>query len=128
MSKTIDYNMIRGEFFERLIIIKDKRTHRRRVATEAAATMLVEPVGQAAYTVDLPVSVTNEGGVLLSLTGTETYAIPDGEWVWDMVVTVSTSPTMVSNPLQEVRPVNGTITVTTYENITPMDTNPGWPD
>ena len=127
-SSTRDYEMIRGEFFERLIIIKDKRTHRRRVPTEAAATMLIAPEGEAAYTVVIPTTLNNEGGVLLSLTPDETYDIPEGEWQWDMVVTISTSPTMLSTPLQEVRPVSGTITVVSYENITPMDVNPGWPD
>ena len=128
MSSTRDFNMTRGEFFERLIILKDKRTHRRRVPTEAAATMLVEPVGQAAYTVDIPITLNNEGGVLLAMTAAETYAIPEGVWTWDMVATVSTSPTMLSTPLQEILPVSGTITVTTVENITPMVENPGWPD
>lgn len=126
MSSTIDFNMIRGEFFERLIVFKDRRTHRRRVPTEAAATMLIEPVGQAAYTVVIPTSITHEGSILLAFNATETYAIPEGAWTWDMVVTVSTSPTMLSTPLVETRPVSGTITVTSYDNITPLDVNPGW--
>src|SRR5688500_13332475 len=108
--------MVRGEFFERLIIIKDRRTHRKRVPTAASAGMLISPTGQAAYKLTIPTEINSEGGVLLAFDPQETYDIPEGEWPWDLVVTISTAPLFTSGNMVETRPVAGTITVTSYEN------------
>lgn len=116
MKKTeINYTVVRGEIWERLIVVKDKRTHRKRVPTEAAATI---KVGTTLYSI--PVEITSEGGVLLSLSAGNTEWLSAGEYQWDMVATVSRSALLTSTPLSEMLVVYGTLTVVTYDNLTPM--------
>ena len=114
----IDYTVDRGEVWERLIVPKDRRTHRRRVPTEVAASI---KVGDTVYV--LPARVTSEGAVLLEMTSNNTEWLSDGEYLWDMVVTISRSALLTSTPLSEVMIVHGTITVQTYDNLTPMDSD-----
>lgn len=111
----INYTVVRGEIWERLIVVKDKRTHRKRVPTEAAATI---KVGATLYSI--PVEITSEGGVLLSLSAGNTEWLAAGEYQWDMVATVSRSALLTSTPLSEMLVVYGTLTVVTYDNLTPM--------
>lgn len=113
-----NYNISRGEVWERLIIPKDRRTHRKRVPVEAAASVLVDDV---AYV--LPTEITHEGGVLLSLTAENTEWFAVGEYSWDMVIVVSRSALLTSTPLAETLAVKGTLTVTNYANITPMESD-----
>lgn len=113
-----DYTAHKGEFFERLLILKDRRTHRRRVPTEADATILVDSVQYI-----LPVEITSEGGVLFTLTPQNTEWLGVGEFAYDAVVTVSVSPLLTSTPLQQLLCVKGTITVSDEGNMTPLDSD-----
>jgi len=114
----INYFITRGEKWERLIILKDKRTRRKRVPTEAAASVLINDVKYA-----IPVEITAEGGVSLTMSASNTEWLADGSYSWDLVVTVSESALLTSTPLVEVVAVYGTLTVDTYDNITPMDSD-----
>jgi hypothetical protein len=119
MSKAkIDYHVYRGEVWERLLILKDKRTRRKRVPTEAAATV---KVGDTKYVI--PVEITSEGGVLLTLTPNNTEWLAVGEYDWDCVATVSRSALLTSSPLSENLVVYGKLTVMEYDNLTPMDSD-----
>ena len=114
----VNYVIVRGEIWERLVILKDRRTHRKRVPTEVAATI---KVGDTLY--QIPAEVTSEGGVLLSLNANNTEWLADGEYFWDMVATVSRSALLTSTPLTESLVVRGTLTVITYDNLTPMESD-----
>lgn len=114
----MDYTIDRGEVWERLIVLKDRRTHRKRVPTEVAASVLV---GDTKYVI--PTEVTAEGAVLLSLSANNTEWFTVGEYKWDMVATVSRAALLVSTPLAETLVVSGTLTVQNYDNITPMDSD-----
>lgn len=114
----VNYTVVRGEVWERLLILKDRRTRRKRVPTEVAATV---KIGTTKYSI--PVEVTSEGGVLLTMTPANTEWLSDGEYDWDMVATVSRSALLTSTPLTEVLVVYGKLTVTTYDNLTPMDSD-----
>lgn len=114
----VNYEVVRGEIWERLVIIKDKRTRRKRVPTEVAATI---KVGTSLYSI--PAEITSEGGVLLSLNSGNTEWLAAGEYRWDMVATVSRSALLTSTPLSEMLVVYGTITVVNYDNLTPMDSD-----
>lgn len=116
--RTVDYKIKSGEDWERLVIIKDRRTHRKRVPTEAAASIRVDGVDYV-----IPTEVTSEGGVKLYLTANNTEWLEAGEYLWDMVATVSKSALLTSTPLTETVTTSGTLTVTTYNNITPMDSD-----
>lgn len=119
MPKTqVNYKVERGEVWERLLIIKDRRTRRKRVPTEASATILIDDVKYA-----LPTEITSEGGVFLTMTPSNTEWLVDGEYPWDLVATVSRSALLTSTPLMETVVVYGTITVSTYNNITPMNSD-----
>lgn len=113
-----DYKIRRGEDWERLILIKDKRTRRKRVPTEAAASVRIDGTDYV-----LPTEITSEGGVKLSLTAGNTEWLSDGTYNWDMVATVSKSALLTSTPLTERVVAKGTLTVSTYSNITPMDSD-----
>lgn len=116
MRQTLNYSLERGEVWERLIMIKDRRTRRVRKPVQVAASILINDV--AYY---LPSAVTTEGGVLLELSPAETLWLTDGTYSWDMVATISRSQAFTSTPLSEEVVLNGTITVSTYNNITPME-------
>lgn len=121
-SPTVNYTIERGEHWERLIVPKDRRTRRRRVPTEAAASLRIA-TGDNAGDYVIPTDITSEGAVLLTLTAAQTEWLAVGTYAWDMVVTVSTSALLTSTPLRETVVVKGTLTVTEYDNITPMDSD-----
>ena len=114
----INYTVDRGELWERLLILKDRRTRRKRVPVEAAATVLVDGVKYV-----IPSEITSEGGVLLTMSASNTEWLEDGEYQWDMVATVSRSALLTSTPLTETLVVYGNLTVQTYDNITPMSSD-----
>lgn len=114
----IDYTVDRGEIWERLIVPKDRRTHRKRVPTEAAASV---KIGDTIYV--LPTEITSEGCVLLKMSAENTEWLSDGEYDWDMVATISRSALLTSTPLSEMVVVYGKLKVQTYANLTPMDSD-----
>lgn len=107
-AHTVNYNVIRGLPWQRLIILKDRRTHRVLKPTEARSFVKTSALGKKEITCDL----TTENGIMLSLTGEETQDLPLGELQYDVLATV--------NGVQ--RPVaKGTILVTPLDNITPWE-------
>ena len=114
----IDYTVDRGELWERLVVLKDRRTHRKRVPTEVSASV---KVGDTVYV--LPSEVTSEGAVLLTMSAENTEWLPAGEYDWDMVATVSRSALLTSTPLSEMLVVYGKLNVETFDNLTPMDSD-----
>ena len=119
MVKTeLNYRVSRGEPWERLLIPKDRRTRRKRVPVEASASV---KIGSTIYII--PTEITSEGGILLTMTGNNTEWLEDGEYLWDVVATVSRSALLTSTPLAETVVVHGTLTVSTYDNLTPMDSD-----
>lgn len=114
----LNYTVDRGEPWERLIIPKDRRTRRKRVPVEASASV---KIGDTIYI--LPVEITSEGGLLLTMTANNTEWLPNGEYDWDLVATVSRSALLTSTPLAETVVVHGKLVVSTYDNLTPMDSD-----
>jgi len=114
----IDYTVDRGELWERMVVLKDRRTHRKRVPTEVSASV---KVGDTVYVI--PTEVTSEGAVLLTMSAENTEWLPAGTYEWDMVATVSRSALLTSTPLSEMLVVYGTLTVQTFDNLTPMDSD-----
>lgn len=109
-----NYTIDREEVWERLIIFKDRRSRRKRVPTAAAASIRIDTTDYV-----IPTEITSEGGVKMYMTPEQTGWLVDGEYAWDMVVTVSRSANLTSSPLAETLAVRGTITVQTTANITP---------
>lgn len=107
-AHTVNYNVVRGLPWERLIILKDRRTRRLLKPTEARSFIKTSDLSKKEITVE----ITSEQGILLCLTGEETQDLPLGELQYDVIATV--------NDVQ--RPVaKGTILVTPLDNITPWE-------
>lgn len=108
MPHTVNYNITRGLPWERLIILKDRRTHRQIKPTEARSFIQTTGLSKKELTVDL----TSENGIMLSLSAEETQDLPLGELSYDVLATI--------NEVQ--RPVaKGTIVVSALDNITPWE-------
>lgn len=105
--KFIDYTLDAGQEWQRMIVIKDRRTRRMRKPTQSAANMLA-PDGTI---IPIATSITNEGGVLMCLPETDTADLAAGEYSFDVV----------SNPRGQSETVaQGTITISTIDRITPL--------
>jgi hypothetical protein len=107
-AQTINYTLTRGLPWERLLIIKDKRTHRLYAPTDARAYIKTGDLTVA----EITVTITAERGVLLNLTAEETQDLPLGELSYDVLATVKDVQTMIAR---------GTISVSALDNITPLE-------
>lgn len=110
-ARTVNYTLVRGLPWERLIIIKDKYTHRLQNPTDARAYVKTGDLTVA----ELTASITTERGINLSLTSEETQDLPLGDLQYDVIATI--------NGIQQ--PVSkGTISVSALNTVTPLeDTN-----
>jgi hypothetical protein len=107
-AHTINYSITRGLPWQRLIIVKDRRTHKQVKPTDARSYIQTGLLAKKELTVDL----TSENGIMLSLSAEETQDLPLGELDYDVIATI--------NDIQ--RPVaKGTIVVSALDNITPME-------
>lgn len=107
-AHTVNYNVVRGLPWKRLIILKDRRTRRLLKPTDARSFVKTSDLGKK----ELTVEITSEQGILLSLTGEETQDLPLGELSYDVIATVN----------DVTRPVaRGTILVTALDLITPWE-------
>lgn len=107
-SQTVNYRLTKGLPWERLLIVKDRRTRR-----------LVKPTSARCYikTGDLTVkevdtTLTTENGILLSLTAEETQDLPTGVLSYDVLAVLAD----VERPVAK-----GTIEVSGLDNITPLE-------
>lgn len=108
MPHTVNYNITRGLPWERLIIVKDRRTHRQIKPTEASSYIQTGTLSKKELTVEL----TSACGIMLSLSAEETQDLPLGNLAYDVLATI--------NEVQ--RPVaKGTIVVSALDNITPRE-------
>lgn len=107
-AQTINYTLTRGLPWERLIIIKERRTHRLIAPTDARAYVKTGDLTVA----ELTTTITTERGIELSLTAEETQDLPLGELQYDVIATVRGTQTLVAK---------GTISVSALNNITPLE-------
>lgn len=107
-AQTVNYNAVRGLPFERLLIVKDRRTHWLFRPTDARAYIKTGDLTVA----EITCTITTENGIKLSLTGEETQDLPLGDLQYDVLATV--------NDVQQ-KITQGTISVSALDNITPME-------
>lgn len=106
----LSYELVIGEDWERLVIIKDQRTHRIRKVSTAAA--LLKSADGTIF--PLTTDVSFEGGITLSLTASQTYNLAPGTYTFDVV----------ANPMGDTRTVaQGSVEVLALDRITPLE---GW--
>lgn len=108
MVRTVNYTLVRGLPWERLIIVKDKRTHRLQRPTDARAYVRTGAITVA----ELTTTLTSENGIALCLTAEETQDLPLGDLFYDVLATING----VQQPVSQ-----GTISVSALNNITPLE-------
>jgi hypothetical protein len=107
-ASSVNYRLIRGLPWERLIIVKDRASHRVTKPTDASAYIKTGDITKTQITTE----VTKENGIRLSLTAEETQDLPLGDLTYDVLATI--------NGIQ--RPVSkGIITVSALDSITPLE-------
>jgi hypothetical protein len=107
-SHTVNYSIVRGLPWERLIIVKDRRTRKQIKPTEARSFIQTTSLAKKEVTVE----ITSANGIMLYLSAEETQDLPLGELDYDVLATI--------DDIQ--RPVaRGTIVVSALDNITPME-------
>lgn len=105
MITQLSYDLTIGEEWERLVVVKDQRTHRIRKVTSSAATIQ----GPGGVPVPIDTSISFEGGITLCLSAAQTYALSPGTYLFDVV----------ANPLGVHSTVaQGTIDVVAIDRVT----------
>lgn len=110
MLKTVNYTLTRGLPFDRLIIVKNKFNHRLLTPTAANAYIQTGTYSK----VEMTTTITNENGILMSLTAEETQDLPLGTFSYDVFATIAG----IQRPVSQ-----GTIKVEALNRITPSEDN-----
>lgn len=108
MTRVVNYEITRGLPFERLIVLKDRRTHRLLKPTDCRA--YVATVGTAKM--EITSYITGEQAIMLTMTAEETQDLPLGALSYDVLATVGG----VQQPVAQ-----GTITVSALNTVTPLE-------
>lgn len=107
MSGSIKYTMTRGQIFDRIVVIKNRRTHRT-VKLEQARCMV--DLGNTKKTIST--TIVWDGGIYLYVDPAETLDYPVGTYPFDIVAPVRGDWQLVAK---------GTIDVVAMGNITPTE-------
>ena len=108
----VNYDITRGLPWERLIIIKDRRSHR--VVTPSTARAYIQT--STTSILEVTTEVTGENGVQLSLTAAQTKDLPTGELAYDVFATCKLYGTDVEKQISK-----GLVNVSTTDRITPEE-------
>ena len=106
--RTVNYNITRGLPFERLLILKDRRTHSMLKPTDCRSFIKTGDLAK----MEITTAITRENGIMLSLTAEETQDLPLGDLQYDVLATVKG----IQRPV-----VEGTISVTALDTVTPLE-------
>jgi len=118
MTNKVNYSIDKGLPWERLIIVRDKRTHRVIRPISARASVKTSTTGRK----EMTTVITSEGGIMLCLTEEDTADLPVGDLKYDVLATYVRNAPYSGTGDQITRPVAaGTLTVTALDNITPME-------
>jgi hypothetical protein len=113
MVSAVNYSLTRGLPFERLIVVKNRANHRRVNLSEPSAFIEVSN----SHKKQITTTITPEGVIRLSLEKDETIDLPAGTYKYDVWANV-----YINHTEYVYKPVaRGTIEVTTYDNITPLE-------
>lgn len=108
MPTVVNYELIRGLPWSRQLCVKSRRTHWRLVPKSCNAYIQVSTLRKKEITSE----VIGNNNIRISLTADDTIDLPEGILAYDVWATVD-------DLYQPV--VKGTITVSTYANITPSE-------
>lgn len=108
MIQTINYTLTRGLPFDRLIMVKSRRTHYVIKPDDARAYIRTGTLTLA----EITTTITAEHGISLTLTSEETQDLPLGVLSYDVFATIGG----IQQPVAQ-----GTIAVSALNNITPLE-------
>jgi len=118
MTNKVNYSISKGLPWERLIIVKDKRTHRVIRPISARASVQTSTTGRK----EMVTFITTEGGIMIALSEEDTADLPVGDLSYDVLATYARAAPYDGASDQITKPVAaGTITVTALNNITPLE-------
>ena len=118
MTTSLTYTISKGLPWERLIIVRDRVTHRIMKPTKAWGSIKTSTTGRTFFST----AITAEGGVLITLNSEETYDLPAGSLEFDVIATVPRVYPYAGTATEVTQPIaKGTITVEDLNNITPME-------
>lgn len=107
-AQSVNYTLVRGLPWERLVIVKDRNTHRVLKPTDASAYVKTGDLTK----MEITATVTSENGIKLTLSAEETQDLPLGELQYDVLATIGG----IQRPVSK-----GTISVTALDTITPLE-------
>ena len=108
----VNYDIIRGLPWERLVIIKDRRSHR--VVTPSTARAYIQT--STTSVLEVTTEITGENGVQLSLTAAQTKDLPTGELAYDVFATCRLYGADVEKQVSK-----GLINVSSTDRVTPEE-------
>ena len=108
----VNYDITRGLPWERLILVKDRRSHR--VVTPTAARAYIKTGVNSLL--EVATEVTSENGIQLSLTAAQTTDLPTGELAYDVWATCRLYGADVEKQVSK-----GLVNVSTVDRITPEE-------
>jgi hypothetical protein len=118
MTNKVNYSISKGLPWERLIIVKDKRTHRVIRPISARASVQTSITGRK----EMTTIITSEGGIMIALTEEDTADLPVGDLSYDVLATYARKAPYDGASDQITRPVAaGTLSVTALNNVTPLE-------
>ena len=83
--QAVNYSLTRGLPWERIIIVKDRLTHRVVKPTESSSFAKTGDLSKVQITTE----VTTENGIKLSFTAEETQDLPLGDLQYDVLATIA---------------------------------------
>lgn len=114
----LSYNATKGLPWQRLIIVRDNWTRRIQKPLDAWGVVKTSSISKMPFTV----TITSEGGILLSLSEEETKDLPAGDLEFDVVATLPKRAMFPGDATTVTRPVaEGVINVSELGNITPIE-------
>lgn len=114
----LSYNLAKGLPWQRLIIVRDRWSHRIQKPYDAWGVIKTSNISRMPFTVN----ITSEGGILISLTEEETKDLPAGELEFDVVANLPKRAMFSGDSTNITRIIaEGTISVSELDNITPIE-------
>lgn len=115
----LKYHATKGLPWERLIIVKDKISHRIQKPTDAWGVIKTGDVTRKEFAT----TITPEGGIVIYLSEEDTNDLPEGDLEFDVVAVVP-ARSLYAGDVNVTRPVaKGTIKVTALDTYTPIEEN-----
>jgi hypothetical protein len=108
----VNYDIVRGLPWERLVIVKNRRTHS--VVTPSAARAYIKTGTNSLL--EVTTAITGENGIQLSLTAAQTTDLPAGELAYDVWATCRLYGADVEKQVSK-----GLVNVSTTDRITPEE-------